>query len=362
MNIVMVSGHACIRVQKTALPLIELGYDVHLIAQATPSFYEYYKSFSFAAGVGQYLEAFKQYEEIADIFHVHNEPSWFVSAIKETVDIPVVLDVHDSYTARMTPEEVVELREAGKDASRIFVEERNNFQLADGLVFPGRYFADIVKETFALDQPSLILPSYCPKRFYAYSGEEWMGGLVYEGKVTLEDENKDNLYGMRYCDYLELAKKANDIGIGFHIYTPRTDEPFMEAYDDIAFLHKARPIETLVRGLGRHDWGLVGNVFKTPEWDVAYPNKMFEYIAANVPVCVINAKECGEFITKEGLGIEVETLEELKLRWDEHTEIRKNIIKKRQRYSMENHINQLLDLYKRLLGENHPGEVLHHRV
>jgi glycosyltransferase involved in cell wall biosynthesis len=349
MNIVMVSGHACIRVQKMALPFIELGIPIHLIAQATPSYYQYYKTFSFAAGVGQYIEAFKQYEKIADVFHVHNEPSWFVSAIKETVDTPVVLDVHDSYTARMTNEEVQEFREQGKNVSRIFVEERNNFQLADALVFPGEVFGTLVKDTFDLKQPSLTLPSYCPKRFYGYSGEEWIGGLVYEGKVNLKEENQDSMYGLRYSEYLELAQKAHELGIGFHIYCPRSDEPFMKAFDDIAFLQQARPIETLIRGIARHDWGLVGNVFPTPEWDVAYPNKMFEYIAACVPVVAINAPECGKFIVKEGLGIEVESLEELKLRWDEHTEIRKNIIKKRQKYAMENHIHKLLDLYKSLI-------------
>ena len=351
MKIVMVSGHACIRVQKMALPLMELGHDVHLVAHATPSYYQYYASMSYAAGVGQYIEAFKQHEATADIFHVHNEPSWFVSAIKETVDTPVVLDIHDSYSARMTNEEVEEQRDLGRNVSRIFVEERNNFQIADALVFPGEAFANVVKETFDLEQPSLILPSYCPQGWYSYTGEEWMGGLVYEGKVDLkEDHDKyDIAYGLRYSEYLELAQKAHDIGIGFHIYVPRTDEPFVEAFGDISFLHRARAIQSLISGIARHDWGLVGNIFPTPEWDVAYPNKMFEYIAANVPVVAINAGECGKFIVKEGFGIEVESLEELKERWDEHTEIRKNIIKKRQQWTMDKHIHKLLNLYKSLI-------------
>ena len=351
MNIVMVSGHACIRVQKTALPLIEKGHDVHLIANKRPSYYEHYNSFSFAAGVGQYIEAFKQHEKSADLFHVHNEPSWYVSAIKETVDKPVVLDVHDSYAARVSPEEERRLREEGKDVSRVFVEERNNFQLADGLVFPGEAFGNLVKNEFNLKQPSLVMPSYCPKRWYAYSGEEWLGGLVYEGRVDMAEdlEKKDYLYGFRYCDYQELAQKANDIGIGFHIYTARTDDQFVEAYGEISYLHDARPIQTLINGIGRHDWGLVGNIFATPEWDVAYPNKMFEYIAANVPVCVINAKECGKLIRKHGLGIEVESLEELKERWDEHTDIRRNMMKKRQMFCMDNHIHEMLGLYEEVM-------------
>jgi len=334
-----------------ALPLIEQGHDVHLIAQVTPSYYEYYKSMSFAAGVGQYIEAFKQHADTADIFHVHNEPSWYVSAIKETVDKPVILDIHDSYAARTTIEEEAELRHQGKDVTRIFVEERTNFQLADGLVFPGEVFADLVKKEFGLEQPSLTLPSYCPKRLYAYSGEGWLGGLVYEGRIDMPEKiaSRDYLHGFRYCDYLELAQKAHEIGLGFHIYTSNKSESFIEAYDEISYLHEPRPIESLINGIGRHDWGLVGNIFPTPEWDVAFPNKMFEYIAANVPICVMNAGACAEFVEKHGIGIVVNSLKELMDRWDESVEIRKNMIKKRQTWCMDRHIDKLVDLYEEVI-------------
>ena len=69
--------------------------------------------------------------------------------------------------------------------------------------------------------------------------------------------------------------------------------------------------------------GLVGNLDVTSEWKVAFPNKLFEYIAAGVPVVAINADECADFITEYGFGIVVKDLYELAERWEEHTEIRK---------------------------------------
>lgn len=352
MNIGFVSGHACIRCQKEALPLLEKGHTVHMVAGKIPTYFERYSSFNYAAGVGQYIEAIKMLDKVVDIFHVHNEPSWFVTLIKENSDKPVILDVHDSWLARMTEEEVIKLREDGKEVSRLYSEERNNFQLADALVFPSKPFAKIVMDGWGLDQPHLILPSYLPEELYRYNMGHYYGGLVYEGRVDLkEDIEKDpNMHGFRYCDYEDTAKSAQDLGLQFHLYTTRKEEKFKKVYEDISFLHDPLPMDELLKALTRHDWGLVGNVNPTPEWEVAFPNKLFEYIAACVPVVAINAKECGRFIEKHGLGIEVKSLDELKERWGEHKEIRKTLIKKRRQFTMNANIHTLEALYSEMIN------------
>jgi hypothetical protein len=348
MNIGFISGHACIRCQKMAMPLLEKGYKVHMAAAKMPTHSEVYDSFYMCAGVNHYIEAIRHMAKVVDLFHVHNEPSWFVTAIKEHCDKPVVLDVHDSYLARMTPEEEQQLRDDGQRAFRVMVEERNNFQLADALVFPGRKFGQAIMKEFGLRQPSLFLPSFLPRRFYQYSGKEWMGGLVYEGRVDLKSqiEASPKQFGFRYCDYEDLAKECHFMGIDFHIYGPQTaSEEFQEVYGDLAFLHAGLPYGKLLPAIGRHDWGLVGNVFETPEWDVAMPNKLFDYIAAGVPVAVINAEECARFVSDNGVGIVVNSIDELASNWSRHRECRANLIKKRQDWTMEKHIAGLEALY-----------------
>lgn len=348
MVIVKVAGHACIRVHKMAIPLADRGHEVHIISKKTPGPIQYYKTFVSCFGINQYVAAIKLYSTIADIFHCHNEPSWFVQAIKEQCDVPVVLDVHDSFLARIKVDD--EILEKNEEACRVYTEERTNFQLADALIFPGEAFADLVCNEYKLTQPRLILPSYLPQMFYQYSGMGWRGGLIYEGRVDLPEEHNGYAHGFHYDDYLELAKKCKELEMDFHIYPCRQDEKFVNTYKDYAFIHKPKLFDEMVMSIQKHDWGLVGNLHKSPEWEIAFPNKMFEYIAANIPVVAINAPACGKFLKEEGLGIEVESIEELGERWKEHTEIRKNLIKNRNKFIMENHIWKLEELYAKLLG------------
>lgn len=345
----MVSHHSCIRVHKQAQALINKGHDVHLLAHKWVEFADKYKTFGHWLDISQLHNFIKLHAPNTDIFHCHNEPSWFVSLVKETCSVPVVLDVHDSFAARVTPEEEEALAEEGKEVIRITAEERNNFQLADALVFPGESFAKTVIGEFGLTQPKTVLPSYLPRHLYRYNIQEWQGGLVYEGKVQLTTDGKLS-HGFRYCDYLDTAKECKRMGMDFHIYS-RNDNEFIEAYQDYALLHEPAVYSELMKCIARHDWGLVGNVNKTPEWDVAMPNKMFEYLAAGVPIVVINAKDCADFVLEHGVGIVVEDIEELAWRWAEHEQCRENVIAKRPQWSMENNINDLESLYEEVRGK-----------
>lgn len=352
MKIGMISGHACIRVQKEALALIEKRHKIYHVAGKIPSYAEVYESFMLCTDLDQYIESIKLLSKEVDVFHAHNEPSWFVNIIKEHSGVPVILDVHDSYLARITPDEEEALKKQGEKPARILTEERNNFQLADGLVFPGEKFGNLVRKEFNLQQPSLILPSYLPRKLYKYDGREWLGGLLYEGRVDLKAETTGRLHGFRYADYENLARKTHEIGIDLHFYVTRKDKPFMDVYDDISYVHEPRTFDQLLKSISRHDWGLVGNLEYTPDWDIAFPNKLFDYIAACVPVVAINAAAVAEFLLKHDIGIVVESMEELAKRWNEHERCRKNLMKLRQNFTMDAHIHELEELYRGVIGRN----------
>ena len=104
-----------------------------------------------------------------------------------------------------------------------------------------------------------------------------------------------------------------------------------------------------MKSLGRHDWGLVGNTVRTGQWEVAMPNKLFEYMACGVPVVSMNAKVCANFVQESDVGISVEGPEELGERWAEHREKRKNVIKHRRAWMMESHIGKLEEFYRGLV-------------
>lgn len=347
----MVSGHACVRVQKQAIPMLEKGHEVHLIAKKQPGFAYFYKSFLHYEDIGQCIESLKLHAD-ADIFHVHNEPSWFVCAIKELFpDKPVILDVHDSYLTRSTQEEADKAMGEGKPFLRVSTEERNAFQLADGLVFVSQPVEQIVKEEFGLTQPSIVLPSYVPLGMYVYHTKEWLGGLVYEGRVAIpaEYESMRNGTGAWYCDYLKLAEKAKEIGIDFHLYPGRRDEGFMKLYQDLTVVHPGYGYKDLLMQISRHDWGLVGNLLDSPQWQQTLPNKLFDCLASGVPSVCINASASSDVVSEHKIGITVGSIEELAQRWGEHRECRINLWKARKSLAMDNHIHKVIYLYESLL-------------
>ena len=350
MNIVFIANHCCIRVQKFAVPLINAGHKVHLITYKIPArTAPLFESITLCADVENLQEAVKSYSKIADIFHAHNEPSWFVSVVKETTNTPVILDVHDTYLTRSTEEESQAEKEQGKSLARRTTDERTNFKLADGLNFVTGYAKEAAYTEYNLNQPFAVIPSYVPWEWYSQESLEWLGGLVYEGKVTIGEELRKTSRVFNYCNYEELAKQAHAAGLDLHLYGMRTDEAYEKVYGDIAFTHIPTNGIEIIRRITRHDWGLLGNIFPHPQWQKTSTNKMFEYIAAGVPVVAMNAQWSEEFVTKHEIGIAVHSLEELLENWSKHTEIRKTLIKKRRQFSMEEHIDDILDLYESVL-------------
>jgi len=323
-----------------ALPLLKKGHEVNLITFRLPSQSKKFTSIVVCNDMENMQEAVKIYEPITDIFHCHNEPSWFVTMVKELTSKPVILDVHDTFLTRSEPENQI------KGVYREITDERNNFYLADGLNFCTDYVRDDVYKHYNLTQPSLVLPSYVPANWYQYDGLEWLGGLVYEGKVMLKTETVGISAGFNYCDYEDLAKQCTEMNMAFHIYTVRTDNAYLDTYKGIALLHEPCGILDLVSFLTRHDWGLVGNSFRSSQWQRTSSNKMFEYIAAGIPPVVMNAQWSAGFVNREEVGIVVESVEELGKRWGEHRPQRANLVKRRYDFAMENHIHELEEFYK----------------
>lgn len=347
MKIVMVSGHSCIRCHKIALPLIAKGYDVHLIARKRVPSAAMYKTFTQYDDLDGCREAIRLHKD-ADVFHCHNEPSMFVMMVKELSDKPVVLDAHDSFLTRSTVEEHIAAMEKGEKHVRVTAEERTAFQLADAVNFVSETMKDQVAGEFNLDCPMTVLPSFVPKDWYKYHFKEWMGGIVYEGRVTLPSQHKDkaNGTGAHYCDYLDFAQKTQAIGMDFHLYAGRDDKEFMKAYDPLCFVHPGYKYHDLLDQISRHDWGLVGNSVHTPQWRVALPNKMFDYLAAGVPCAVLNASTAAEMAEEHGFGISVDSVDELAERWAEHRQCRKHVFRARENLSMDNHIHIVEELYR----------------
>jgi hypothetical protein len=172
---------------------------------------------------------------------------------------------------------------------------------------------------------------------------------VYEGRIDIDDELEGRWNFFQYANYLKLARECARIGIDFHVYTPRKDKKVRDIYSQECFLHEPQNVSRLIKFLGGHDWGLVGNIDPHEEWKHALPNKLFEYMAGCVPIVCLNADESWKFIEPYGCGIKVDSLEELAARWSEHRECRQNVVKNRMEFKMENAIGLLEALYQEVV-------------
>lgn len=356
MKIVFLSRHGCIRATaKEALPLIERGHEVHLIVNKITQGSERFASVQVYQDTDQLYEGIKSHSD-ADVFHAHNEPSWFVTMVKDVNRrTPVVLDIHDSHLLRKTPEEQAEEKLHNPQAFRIAIDERNNFQLADGIVYVCEPMRRIVGSEFNLTQPSIVLPSFVPKGFYRIDFDDWVGGLVYEGRIDIPDELPGKWRAFfQYSNYLDLARRCKEMGLPFHIYSPRENEKVREEYGKVSIMHEPEKFDRLIKKLGRHDWGLVGNITPHTEWKNALPNKMFEYMAGCVPVVAMHAEECAKWIEEYGIGIVVQSPEELAERWGEQRQARANVIKHRMAFTMDSHIHKLERLYREVIEAARP--------
>jgi len=330
-KIVKIGFHCCVRLQKQAIALLDKGHEVHIVGNKLPSIAPQCTTASQFATASQLRETLRLHRD-ADIIHVHNEPSWPILVAKEVLpNIPAVLDIHDSMFLRST-------EDRHKSA-----EERLTFDVADGLVFVGRKCQEII----ASPKPSCVLPSYVNEQFYQFNSWRSVGGIVYEGRIDTPEQADF----MHYCTYVELCNALKEAGLDFHIYSPKaSNEKVKSCYKDICILHDGLPYERMLMYLGFHDWGLCGNLSEYREWNLAFPNKLFEYLAGGIPVIALNAEEVGKFVEENGFGISVKSVDEIKSRWDERQELQKNVFNHRLDYTMEKHIHVLEEFYKIIKG------------
>lgn len=329
MKIVKIGFHCCVRLQKQATALLDKGHEVHLIGNKLPVAPEFTTSCHFAT-VSQLREALRLHKD-ADIIHIHNEPSWMVLVAKETLpNVPVVLDIHDAMIFRST------------ETKHKSAEERITFDWADGLVFVGEKCREIINPK----QPFCVLPSYVNEQHYEFKGWQWIGGVAYEGLVSASDDKGF----MQYANYVDVCKGFQEVGIPFHLYAPGgSKEGKRKYYESICHLCTPLPYDKLIRILGCHDFGLCGNLKKYREWNLAMPNKLFEYIAGGIPIIALNCNEIAKFVRKHKVGIAVKSIQEIKDRWGERAKCQKNVFAKRFEFTMEKHIHVLEELYGKLI-------------
>lgn len=339
MKIGFITRHCCIRVLKEAAVL---RYDIHLFTNSLPAETSFFKTINYYENWQQLADEIRRNKDI-DIWHVHNEPSYPVTLIREMLPkAKIVLDCHDLNGWR-----VIEGKTLWHDRRIPWYEEELALDCADALVVPSETAKQETKKY--VDKQTIVIPPATPSAEFRVNMNNVYGGLVSQGGHTLPNNNLES-----WRDYTELYKrlkpKTKIIACSPSFNWEKGGNSILKHYENLGVECRRFAYVDLLNFITQCTWNLVGNL-KGRIWNITAANKFFDAVAAGTPSVVINCKEAEKLVEKYDCGIVIKEPEELFDRWEEHREKRKNLIMNRKHLCMEKFIPRLEKLYKKLKRE-----------
>lgn len=348
--------HSCIRSYKQAIALKEAGIQINWVCHQIPpqvSSHPFAPIVLYTLGENDpmkpmdklthfdhFRRTIKFIDDYTDIYHAYNEPDWFVEEIKKVTDKPVVFDLHD-----LVSERDFVVRE----------DEELAFKKADAIVTQGPGYAKLsaekrpdLQEKGLIDfcyssVPRILMPELDMP--LVMHGAKKMGGIVYEGGVGNTTNGGGEFRYRWWLPFMSELTKRN-IPVSIHVSSAGDYSNYAQAGVRVCGM---RGYTQLMTELTLYDWGLCGNAVHHPAFDKAWPNKLFEYIAAGLPIMVYDSKEAGEFVEKEGIGIVVRSPEDVVRSLPHAPKFKQNVLRAREKYCMENEVSKLLTIYNKLL-------------
>lgn len=383
LKIVHVTDHFCIRVFKIAYPFICDGHSVHVLTAKDGTGMDFFDSvwrYEYGSGVGdrkplrrdQFLKNIRMISDKIkpDIWHIHNEPDWICDEVIRLKNRTgkVVWDIHDPDSARN---------------GYVSFEELDVIRDVDGIVYVSPEEKEWIEKvhTGARDKPSAVIYSVYPQSLLIAPKykNRIPNSVVYEGGISRPGINEESMrtgnvemVGGRLtkkCDMRDLSNLIQAFqmeGFNIHIYGANTaigaPSPIADEYRKHGAIAEIsqNPYE-LVAELTRWEWGLVGFPAMMDLFNIAMPNKLFDYLLAGVVPIVVNASAAGKFVRDNHIGIWYENQNDFfragelrKLQDMDTAEFRKNMLAAITPLLMENQKPRLLKLYEEVIKNGRP--------
>lgn len=347
LHILFVQKIPCIRTHKIAEILCARGIDVSIAYTGEPPevSHPYYANIYSEQNVFFSAKDMVDYVNHSeyDLVHCSNEPDSLTNIMLMT-NKPVVHDTHDFNSL---------CYKAGGDM--LTLEYLANTK-SHGLIYVNEYNLQLAKERYGVDSENAIViesrPSHAgrPKenlKKLSYIDKEIH--CVYEGSI-FEIPND-----IRYMKNIWL--KLAESGVHVHFYTYADPRYCRELEDLHPMIHYEGAVSSvdLLTTLTQYDCGLV--LFQElPEQklilDTALPNKLFEYIAAGLPIVVGNVKSHREFVEKYKVGAFLDFNKDIKKQIADtiKIEIPANFIEK-ENLTMDAQADKLITFYQKIIAQ-----------
>ena len=294
LNILFAQEAPCIRNYKMATALRSLGHRVTL-AYTKARLSQMYK------GLGDdvynecvQLRGYRHLWELSldfDLIHCHNEPDLLTVAALAG-EVPVVHDTHDLISLR-----------SGGDNNLTFFEGVAN-RGAHGRVYSTPFQRDEARQLYGVTGPSLIFYNYAsksdlPSVFHPkLSAGDGATHIVYEGGVG----------GTAHRDFIQLFVTLAQNGIHVHIHPTFYREDLAKFFGQYPQIHYYQPEspKKIIEIMTRYDYGLIPfNLEKGNKrfLDSTIANKLFEYLAAGLPVAASALRSYVDFFSRNPVGL-----------------------------------------------------------
>jgi hypothetical protein len=303
LRICHVNVHSCARVFKIGWQQLLDGHKVHLVTERFIHGHPW-KDFTAVhitesghlhrgvANPDHLFSTIKTISPLIDVFWVHNEPDWIVKIVKEASNKPVIWDVHD----------MVSMRELAPNQY-----EEEALEYCDGISTVSGVYAENLRgrttkpvEEILSCVPEFMFPQQRPSLTY--------NGLVYEGGLRGANTHSEQF---DYRDWTGTFREITKKGIPMFAYNNSSGENLANYADTQTIFLGPLHMNELINNLTAHEVGLVGSPFVHPAFTGAMPNKLFDYIAAGLPVISLNAKTTTDFLEATGLGVGVNSVDEI---------------------------------------------------
>ncbi len=286
-----------------------------------------------------------------DVIHSHNLPDHLTVLATEVADgrVPVVHDVHDMRSLRVTPYEDGFPEPDGDHLGM----ERRAIEGADALITVSDELLAEIEARHRVPATRAVFPNFALRRDLPEElpplgrGNGGPPRLVYQGTLSVN--------GGHY-DLRDLFTGLLGTGASLDVYAARDVGDYAELAEQHPRMRYQSPLPParLLARLPDYDWGWAGfnATLNNAHLDTVLPNKAYEYIGCGLPVLTLGHLALSRMLEREGVGISLGRPDELAERLAEvdYAHLRRRVAEVRWDMTVEGAIGPVIALYEDLVG------------